>query len=76
MRRAARIRRIRAGLALLVASTALALAANAHAVTVVDDAGHAFVLERPPRRVVTLAPSLTELVFAAGAARRSSARRR
>lgn len=39
---------------------------DAAARTVVDDAGHSFVVERPPQRVVTLAPSLTELVFAAG----------
>ena len=45
---------------------ALTCAVNASALTVVDDAGHAFVVERPPQRIVTLAPSLTELVFAAG----------
>ena len=45
---------------------ALTSAVDASALTVVDDAGHAFVLERPPQRIVTLAPSLTELVFAAG----------
>ena len=33
---------------------------------VTDDAGHALTFERPASRVVTLAPSLTELVFAAG----------
>ncbi len=53
------------------ASVALAFVAalagaDANALTVVDDAGHAFVFERPPQRIVTLAPSLTELVFAAG----------
>lgn len=37
------------------------------AVTVVDDGGQAVTLPRPPTRIVTLAPSLTELVFAAGA---------
>src|SRR5213079_1482847 len=41
-------------------------AQQATALTVVDDAGHSFAIERPPRRIVTLAPSLTELVFAAG----------
>jgi len=39
------------------------------AVVVVDDAGRSVVVERPPERVVTLAPSLAELVFAAGAGR-------
>lgn len=33
----------------------------------IDDAGHRVVLERPARRIVTLAPHLAELVFAAGA---------
>ena len=46
--------------ALLVASsTAATLAA-------VDDAGHSVAFDAPPARVVALAPSLTELVFAAG----------
>ena len=55
-----------AALAAVGSVAALLAAADAVALTVVDDAGHAFVLERPPQRVVTLAPSLTELVFAAG----------
>lgn len=38
----------------------------ATAVTAVDDAGRTITFERPIRRVVTLAPSLAELVFAAG----------
>jgi iron complex transport system substrate-binding protein len=38
----------------------------AQAVTVSDDTGHVLTLPRPPRRIVALAPSLTELVFAAG----------
>ena len=53
---------------LLAASLAMSVArAEPEASRVVDDAGHAFVFARPPQRVVTLAPSLTELVFAAGA---------
>ncbi|HEV7576297.1 MAG TPA: cobalamin-binding protein [Caldimonas sp.] len=40
--------------------------AAAAALTAVDDAGHTLVFARPPQRVVTLAPSLIELVFAAG----------
>jgi len=43
------------------------LSAAACAVTAVDDSGRRFVFDAAPRRVVTLAPSLTELVFAAGA---------
>ncbi len=38
----------------------------AAAVVAVDDAGMTLRLDRPPRRIVTLAPSLTELVFTAG----------
>jgi iron complex transport system substrate-binding protein len=34
----------------------------------VDDAGHTLALAAPARRVVTLAPALTELVYAAGGA--------
>jgi len=37
------------------------------AIVAVDDAGHTLRLDRPATRIVTLAPSLTELVFAAGA---------
>lgn len=38
----------------------------AQAVSMVDDSGRTVVLDKPPTRIVTLAPSLTELVFAAG----------
>jgi len=48
---------------------AVAAAADAAAVTAVDDAGRSVVVDRPPARVVTLAPSLAELVFAAGGGR-------
>jgi iron complex transport system substrate-binding protein len=44
----------------------LAALAAAAPVAVVDDAGRELRFERPPARIVTLAPSLTELVFAAG----------
>ena len=54
------------GVAALVVCVAASAAAGAAPLTIVDDAGHHFVLERPPQRIVTLAPSLTELVFAAG----------
>ena len=36
-------------------------------VRVFDDAGHELVLETPARRIVSLAPHLTELLYAAGA---------
>ncbi|MEO5843683.1 MAG: cobalamin-binding protein [Caldimonas sp.] len=55
----------RAALAAAVVASLLAFA-DAHALTVVDDAGRSLVFDRPPQRVVTLAPSLVELVFAAG----------
>ena len=49
----------------------LALAsAGAHALTVVDDRGVRIELAAPARRIVTLAPHLTELMFAAGAGER------
>jgi iron complex transport system substrate-binding protein len=38
----------------------------AQAVSMADDSGRTVVLDKPPARIVTLAPSLTELVFAAG----------
>ena len=46
--------------------TALASAGQAAPIVAIDDAGRTLRLERPPARIVTLAPSLTELVFAAG----------
>ncbi|MBN8443795.1 MAG: cobalamin-binding protein [Thauera sp.] len=59
-----RHRRLRALPALLAALSA----AWAHAeVTVTDDAGHTVRLERPAQRIVSLAPHVTELLFAAGA---------
>jgi len=42
------------------------LGADAAPIVAVDDAGHEHRLAQPPARIVTLAPSLTELVFAAG----------
>lgn len=46
---------------LLLTATATA------AIEVVDDAGASLSLEQPAQRIVSLAPSLTELLFAAGA---------
>lgn len=39
----------------------------ARAVTVVDDAGHTVTLPSPARRIISLAPHATELLYAAGA---------
>jgi iron complex transport system substrate-binding protein len=52
-----------------VACVLLTMAASAgHAeVTVVDDAGERLTFARPPQRIVSLAPHITELLYAAGA---------
>jgi iron complex transport system substrate-binding protein len=50
----------------LLASWLLAVA-TAHAAEFVDDSGRTHRFATPPQRVATLAPNLTELVFAAGA---------
>ena len=52
---------------LLAGLLGLAVPAAAAPVRVVDDAGQVLDLPRPPQRIVTLAPHLTELVFAVGA---------
>jgi iron complex transport system substrate-binding protein len=44
-----------------------AAGAEPPALRLVDDGGHELVLPRPARRIVALAPHLTELVYAAGA---------
>ena len=46
---------------------AVALPLPLHAATLTDDAGREVRLDPPPRRIVTLAPNLTELVHAIGA---------
>ncbi|KWR90908.1 cobalamin-binding protein [Cupriavidus sp. IDO] len=47
--------------------TALLLSASANAaISVVDDAGQTVTLAQPARRVVSLAPHVTELIYAAG----------
>jgi iron complex transport system substrate-binding protein len=51
----------------LAAALAWLCPACAQALSAVDDSGRTHVFEAPPKRVVTLAPSLAELVFAAGA---------
>lgn len=53
--------------ALLLAAAALSAGtAFAQGVKATDDAGHTLALPRPAQRVVSLAPHLTELAFAAG----------
>lgn len=52
---------------ILVAFIAMLVATHAHAaLTVTDDTGAQVTLPRPARRVVSLAPHVTELLFAAG----------
>lgn len=55
--------------AILFASAAFAPAVQA-AVTVVDDAGNRVTLQQPARRVISMAPHVTELLFAAGGGNR------
>lgn len=56
------------GSLLLVVASALGLAANANAeITVTDDLGDVIRLAHPATRIVSLAPHVTELLFAAGA---------
>jgi iron complex transport system substrate-binding protein len=79
-----RARRALAGLALAAALAAPPHGAGAASssaspdavgarVVAVDDAGHTVSLAAPARRIVTLAPHLTELAFAAGAGDRVAA---
>jgi iron complex transport system substrate-binding protein len=60
-----------AGVARSLAGDAVgALAAGARSRTVVDDTGRRVTLRYPPRRIVSLAPGATEMLFAAGAGAR------
>jgi iron complex transport system substrate-binding protein len=45
----------------------LAVPAQAAPIRLVDDAGQSLELERPPQRIISLAPHLTELLYAVGA---------
>ena len=54
----------------LVAACAAGAAAAQASVTVTDDRGQALTLPRPPQRIVSLLPSLTETVCALGACAR------
>ena len=62
------VRRHFVGLAATVLATAVVASPAAHGAPIraTDDGGHVITLARPATRIVTLAPSLTELVFAAG----------
>jgi iron complex transport system substrate-binding protein len=51
---------------MLLVVVALAAQATSHGATFVDDSGRTLELRAPPRRLVTLAPSLTEIVFTVG----------
>ncbi|MCV2354650.1 helical backbone metal receptor [Paucibacter sp. B2R-40] len=53
--------------ATLVMLAALCAGATAAPIKIVDDAGHTLQLSEPPRRIITLLPSLTETVCALGA---------
>lgn len=48
-------------------ATVVALPGHAAPVRIVDDAGHVLELAATPRRIVSLTPHLTELLFAVGA---------
>jgi iron complex transport system substrate-binding protein len=51
----------------LIALALAVMAGTAHAgVTVTDDAGHVVTLAAPARRVIAMAPHVTELLYAAG----------
>lgn len=54
-------------LAALAIAGALATPVAAEALRIVDDTGQVLVLKQPARRIVSLAPHVTELLFAAGA---------
>jgi len=56
--------------ALLLAALALAGSAAAAEIRLTDDAGRSVVLSHPARRIISLAPHMTELLFAAGAGAR------
>ena len=62
---AAVLQTIRCGLVALV--FALACVPAVAAIAVVDDSGRSVTLAQPARRIITLAPHIVELLFAAGA---------
>ena len=54
----------------LVAALALGSAAVAAEIRLTDDSGRSVTLKQPAQRIISLAPHLTELLFAAGAGER------
>jgi len=54
----------------LMLALVLSSAAGAAEIRIVDDAGRAVSLKHPAQRIISLAPHLTELLFAAGAGSR------
>jgi iron complex transport system substrate-binding protein len=63
--------RVRAPLRLLaVVALALASTLAGAEIRLTDDRGREVVLERPAQRIISLAPNMTELLFAAGAGER------
>jgi iron complex transport system substrate-binding protein len=54
----------------LLAALALLGTASAAEIRVIDDAGRSVVLSHPAQRIISLAPHMTELLFAAGAGAR------
>lgn len=55
------------GIFIPLLSLLLSVPGNLHAITVIDDQGVTVSLDKPARRIVSLAPHTTELLFAAGA---------
>mgnify|MGYP001080722955 CR=1 FL=1 len=53
--------------AVLLLLFGLGIATARAEISVTDDAGHRIVLSRPAQRIISLAPHVTELVYAAGA---------
>ena len=59
--------RLSRSLRALAATGALAITAHTHAaITVVDDTGATVTLAQPAQRVISLAPHVTEMIYAAG----------
>ena len=57
-------------IALLLTGLVLASQAHAQAIELIDDAGRAVYLDAPAKRLITLTPHITEMVFAAGGGER------
>jgi iron complex transport system substrate-binding protein len=55
---------------MLAAALALGSVAAAAEIRLTDDSGRTVVLQQPARRIISLAPHITELLFAAGAGER------